>query len=354
MNCLKSINPEISIIVPIYNPGKRKLKHCIESILKQSYKDFELLLINDGSTDDSLKTCQEYAKKDNRIVVIDKENEGTIKTRQKGIEISKGEYITFVDSDDYIDNEYLLRLYEGIGNADISVCNIRKVFGNYSFLGKDNRSYYFEKKRVYEEKEIRNEILPAYFHGHPFPSSLYAKLFKRKLLVNTGKYLKNIKFLGDDLFLSFEALLRAKKLTIIPEILYYYRFGGGTSRFMPAHFNDIVECYKVQKSVLNEYEFERDHSNGIKIMLLNSFNVYIMSFLYSNKNEIEIKNIIKENLENEYLQEAIANENVQNYFGREYSENLKSRNIDYFYKMIFKNKKKRRLMRLIKKCLSFI
>lgn len=341
------MQPKISVIVPIYNPGEKKLRFCINSILKQSFKDFELLLINDGSIDNSLEICKEFANKDNRIRVIDKKNEGSIETRNRGIKEAKSEYVTFIDSDDYINKDYLLKLYNGISeNEDIVVCRIRRVVGTFSFLGKKIKSWYFDKEKIYDEYRIRNELVTAYFHGHPFPSSLCAKLYRKKILMDIGRYLKNIKFLGDDLFLNIEIFLKAKKVRIIPDELYYYRIGGGTSKWMPSHFNDIVEGYKIQKEVINSFEFEKDHSNGIKIMLLNSFNGYIKSFLYSSKSEKEIREILKKNLENGEIQEAISDKKIQEFFGKEYSGNLKEKNINYFYKMIYKDEFKRKIKKL--------
>lgn len=341
------MQPKISVIVPIYNPGEKKLKYCIKSILSQSYKEFELLLINDGSTDNSLEICKKFAKKDKKIKIIDKKNEGLIKTRQIGIKEARGEYICFVDSDDYIDKNYLLKMYEGINEEEIVVCNIKKVFGNFKILGKKNKSWFFSKERICNEYEIRNQLVTAYFHGHPFPSSLCAKLYKRELLLNGGKYLRNIKFFGEDLFFNMEIFLKAKKVKLLPEELYYYRIGGGTSKVMPSHFNDIIEGYRIQKKVLDNFEFEKDHSNSIRIMLLNSFNGYIQSFLYSQESEKEIKKIIKENLENFEIQEAISFKNTIKYFGNEYSKNLKEKNIEYFYKLIYKDELKKRVKKLV-------
>lgn len=336
------MQPKISVIVPIYNPGEKKLKYCIKSILNQSFKEFELLLINDGSTDNSLGICKKFAKEDERIRVINKKNEGSIKARNRGIEEAIGNYITFIDSDDYINKDYLLKLYSGIlENQDIVVCNIRKVFGNFKILGKKNKSWFFSKEKTYSEYEIRNQLVTAYFHGHPFPSSLCAKLYKRELLLDKGKYLKNIKFLGDDLFLNMEIFLKAKRVRLLPEELYYYRIGGGTSKWIPSHFNDIIEGYKIQKKVLDNFKFEKDHSNGIKIMLLNSFNIYIQSLIYSKKSEKEIEEIIKENLENFEIQEVIKSKKVENYFGKEYSQNLKEKNTNYFIKIIYKDRVKK-------------
>lgn len=119
----------ISVIVPIYNVEKY-LSKCIESILSQTYKDLEIILVNDGSIDNSGKVCEEYKKKDRRIKVIHKENGGLSDARNVGIEISKGEYIAFIDSDDWIDEEYIEVLYKLLieNNADISICSFTKVY----------------------------------------------------------------------------------------------------------------------------------------------------------------------------------------------------------------------------------
>ena len=108
----------ITVIVPIYNVEKY-LKRCIESILNQTFKDFELLLLNDGSTDSSGKICDIYASKDNRIVVRHKKNQGVSTTRNLGIDIAKGEYITFIDSDDWIEKDYLEKMYSKIKEMNV-------------------------------------------------------------------------------------------------------------------------------------------------------------------------------------------------------------------------------------------
>ena len=105
------MNPEISIIVPVYNVEKY-LKRCIDSILNQSFTDFELILVDDGSTDNSGEIIDEYAIKDERIKVIHKENGGLSSARNVGIEYSKGNYIAFVDSDDYINKNMYKILYK--------------------------------------------------------------------------------------------------------------------------------------------------------------------------------------------------------------------------------------------------
>ena len=120
--------PAISIIIPVYNAQKHIAK-CIDSILEQDFTDFELLLLNDGSKDDSLSILNYYAAIDERVKVVDKENEGVAKTRNKGITLAQGEYIMFVDNDDYINKDYCSTFYSEVSKvyADIVVGGYQRV-----------------------------------------------------------------------------------------------------------------------------------------------------------------------------------------------------------------------------------
>ena len=122
MKSIKS-NPEISIVVPVFNVEKF-LKKCIESIISQSFSNFEVLLVNDGSTDGSLDICLQYTKIDDRVKVINKKNGGLSDARNAGIKYATGKYICFIDSDDFIEKEYLQKLYKNIVkyNSDVSMC----------------------------------------------------------------------------------------------------------------------------------------------------------------------------------------------------------------------------------------
>ena len=203
---------EVSVVVPIYNAGK-KLDKCIKSILNQTFKDFELILVNDGSTDNSIKICRKYELKDSRVKVIDKENEGSIATRNLGIKKSIGNYITFVDADDYISLDAIEKLYKDVKemDLDIVVCNTYKVIGDRAIIKQSNNSHYFSKNMIYEGDDIKDKLAEAYLHGHPFPASIHSKLYKKELLLNSGKYLDRIKFLGDDLYYNLEMFLKAKQ-----------------------------------------------------------------------------------------------------------------------------------------------
>ena len=119
----------VSVIVPVYNVEKY-LKKCVDSILSQSYQNIEVILINDGSLDGSGEICEAYAKKDERIKYITQNNSGLGKTRNRGIEEASGKYLLFVDSDDYIENTMIEKLYHNIteSHADVASCGIYNVY----------------------------------------------------------------------------------------------------------------------------------------------------------------------------------------------------------------------------------
>lgn len=162
----------ISIIVPIYNVEKY-LPRCIGSILNQNFEEFELILVNDGSTDNSGKICDIYAKKDKRIKVIHKKNGGVSSARNSGIRAATGEYIGFVDPDDYIDKNMYTNLYELCeeNNCDIGICKLgREIDGNLL--------NYNREEKILELNKI--EAMKELFKGELYRFSLCNKIYKRK------------------------------------------------------------------------------------------------------------------------------------------------------------------------------
>lgn len=347
---------KVSIIVPVYNPGN-KLKKCIKSILNQSFKEFELILVNDGSTDNSLNICNKYAKKDKRIKVINKNNEGSIATRRRGLVESTGKFIMFVDADDWVHKDIVYRLYnESINNnCDITVCNSYKVIGDRAIIKQTNNSKYFARERIYEGTDIKDELAEAWLHGHPFPASIFAKLYRRELLIESGKYLAKINFLGEDLFYNLEMFLKANKIKVITEPLYYYRAGGFTSKYMSYHFDDIVNGYEIQKDVIEEFylDTKQERYNGISIMLLNSFKTTLLNLMNSKKTEKEIKNYIDNYTKNINIIESTKNQGSINYFDKDYLIAIKNSDTDYLYNvgrdMYNKSKYRRKMINLISK-----
>ena len=196
--------PKISVIVPIYNT-EEYLSYCIESILAQSFTDFELILVNDGSTDNSLKICKEYARKDSRIVVVNKNNEGVTKTRERGVNISRGEWITFVDSDDFIPNDALY-LLDGYTNdvTDIIIGQIGNQKENEEKINIDH----------YRSRLISGKLV-----------SPVAKLIRKDLFNNTIFNIPKEINIGEDMLMNIKlAFCSHNDVVIIKNKIYNYRF----------------------------------------------------------------------------------------------------------------------------------
>lgn len=209
-------NELISIVVPIYNVEKY-LRQCLDSILNQTYQNFECLLINDGSPDNSADICREYVEKDSRFKYFEKENGGLSDARNYGIRQSKGSYITFVDSDDWLENDALQLLYDALKkeNADISI-------GRYNCYDESRCQYLFydsnpdDSLEVIEGKEIIDrEGVEEMRNGNW--TVAYLKLFKRELLENLPFPLGKI---AEDTYWTWKVLLRASRVVYLNSYIY--------------------------------------------------------------------------------------------------------------------------------------
>ena len=218
------MNPtKISVIVPIYGIEKY-LPKCIESILEQSFSDFELILVDDGSPDNCPEICDYYDERDARIKVLHKQNGGLLSARKAGLKVATADYIAYVDGDDWVDNYYLDTLYKlAITNdADLTVTgHFREFNGKIETMKPNNPGFY-------NEEEIRSDILPnAIYNGefceHGMTTYVWNKLFKRELLEKVLYDVNNDILMGEDAAITYSYLALTKRLVISKIPLYYYR-----------------------------------------------------------------------------------------------------------------------------------
>lgn len=202
----------ISIIVPIYN-AEKFLASCIDSILSQTFKNFELLLVDDGSQDSSLSICQSYQQSDNRIAVFHKSNEGVTAARKYGVEKAKGEYICFVDADDIIPENSLITLFNASNNADIIVGSYREINGyeeHDNFISSDIPTHL--NGLDYIRLQLENKL----YHAP------WGKLFKKKCFNNTIFDIPRSIFRGEDYIMNVRLGIQANKIIIVKKIVYHY------------------------------------------------------------------------------------------------------------------------------------
>lgn len=201
----------ISIIVPVYNVSNY-LDNCIKSIINQTYKNIEIILVDDGSTDDSSNICDKYLKKDKRIKVIHKSNGGLSSARNIGIVNSNGEYITFIDSDDYVEKEYVEVLYKNIikYSSDISIGSHKVIYESGKIIYKSNNLEYSCTPK---------ETLKNMLYDNGIDVSAWAKLYKRELF-------KSIRYpegrLFEDAATTYKLIDKSKKISVNLKPIYNY------------------------------------------------------------------------------------------------------------------------------------
>ena len=210
-----------SIIIPVYNASKY-LSSCFESIVKQTYKNFEVIVIDDGSTDDSPKICDAIKESDSRFVVIHKTNSGAVVARMVGVAEAKGEYLVFVDSDDWVDEDYLSKFDEVIlkDNPDVVCCGCYREKNGVLY-----NSPMVEKEGLYNKQDIQTYIFPHLLQAEDasyFMPSLWAKAFRRTLYIK-NQITDSRSCIGEDIAATIPCVFEAESMSIIHDSLYYYR-----------------------------------------------------------------------------------------------------------------------------------
>ncbi|MBN4057993.1 glycosyltransferase family 2 protein [Olleya sp. AH-315-K02] len=216
-------NIDISVLVPIFRIEKY-LPKCIESLLNQSFSNFELILVNDGSPDSCPKICDDYSKIDSRIKVIHKENGGLVSARKEGLKNAVGKYISFVDGDDWVDEYYLDTLFK---LAEINCADL-VVTGHFREFNGKIETIKPRKAGIYNTSEIESLIIPNVIYNgkfceHEISTYVWNKLFRRELLNDILFDIPNKIVMGEDAAITFSYLSISKSLVISEIPLYYYR-----------------------------------------------------------------------------------------------------------------------------------
>lgn len=215
--------PRISVIVPIYNIAPF-LPKCIDSILDQSFSDFELILVNDGSTDNSDEICLSYKKKDSRIIIVNKANGGLLSARKAGLETACAEFISFVDGDDWVDVDFLASMYRivELHHVDLVISgHIR------AFEGRNEKITPFFKQGVYARDDL-NDLLgkmlnTSTFFQHGVSTYVWNKLFRRELLTEILFQIPNEITMGEDAAITYSYMPICSSIGITHICNYFYR-----------------------------------------------------------------------------------------------------------------------------------
>ncbi len=243
------MNPKVSVIVPVYNTSKY-LREFLNSVIFQSLKEIEIICTNDGSSDNSLEILREYEEKDSRIKVIDKQNEGHGAARNDGVKIATGDFLLFIDSDDFLEPNALETLYNQIKNDDSDV-----IFYNVNYIYENNTKSKIDVIAPYRARFLGNffDVKDAFDILYD-TTALSFKMYKRSLWVNKGIYY-TLHLLGEDSLPYFVYLANCKKVSLCDKPLYNYRrHSNSLSASISNKYNDLFDIFYTCEKFLLETE----------------------------------------------------------------------------------------------------
>lgn len=299
----------ISIIVPIYNVEKY-INRCVDSIINQTYKNLEIILVDDGSPDNCPKICDDYENKDSRVSVIHKSNGGLMSARQAGLRAANGDYVGFVDGDDWIEPD----MYEKLAlsaekyHSDLVFCEFL-----YAFPDKDVKSGQNPPKEYFTKQDLEKEIYPTMLFREPYYSfgvnpCCWSKLFKKELLESVLYNVTPKVKIGEDAAFTYPALLNAKSVSYVGEYLYHYR---NNPEAMTKKYDSRMENYIfIPYDILNEafgktkYAYLNNQLNFFLLFLVNGL-LRNEASPDCNKSLKEKRQLLKRLVNNDALQTAI-------------------------------------------------
>ena len=247
-----SVKQTISVIVPV-NKVERFLDRCISSIVDQSYSDLEIILIDDGSPDNCPAICDAWAQRDKRIIVVHKENGGLSSARNTGIAKASGDYIAFIDSDDWIAPEMMEKLMEALreDGSDIAACTVQTVFEN----GIYGPLLTVQKRGVLDQSEAQKALLQESLLKQPVWYKLYRRKIVQDILFEAGRA-------HEDVFWSYQAIGRARRVSLIDYVGYYYyqRADSIMGKEYSLKRLDAIEAYE------NRYDYIAEHFPELESM----------------------------------------------------------------------------------------
>ncbi len=282
---------KVSVIIPVYQ-AEKYLTKCLESILNQTYENIEVILIDDGSKDNSLAICNKYKELDSRVFVIKQGNSGVSKARNVGINSAKGDYVFFVDSDDWIENNTLEKLVYEIkeNNLDCIGFNYIKEYENYSIK---NTSYILEEK-IYRGDDCQDVARKAIglvgeelknIEAFNFMASPCSKIYKKSIIVDNGIYFEDIRQIGsfEDGLFNIAFFLNCKSFMYKNDYYYHYRktnYQSITSTYRENVLNKQINQLELIKKVAeidsNKFFYEA-YQNRISFLSMEYFVNVVMS-----------------------------------------------------------------------------
>lgn len=298
-----TMNNRVTICMPAYN-AEKYLKQTLNSILRQSYQNWDLVIVDDGSKDKTNRICREYADRDPRIHLIRQENSGAPTARKTAVysEIAaKNDWLMFCDADDIMPKDAVKKLIQTAVRYDTDlVCGaMRKMIRGITLLGKNPHYLDIIEPRMYKHDEIINDIYCCFFGLSGFPVSLWGKIYRYKYIRAAAATDNVVHFTADDLIVTMQVVANVESMVLIPDIVYHYRIGGGSSRYSPTLLDDFVSLYRFRIPYIEKYPMKQNARWYMDVELMYYTQTYLVQQVRKNgigtiKEEISRLNSIPE------------------------------------------------------------
>lgn len=310
------MKPKVSIIVPVYKT-KETLEKCVNSLLEQTLQEIEIILVDDGSPDESGEMCDSFSK-DPRVHVVHKENGGLSSARNAGLKIASGDYIGFVDSDDYVHPEMFYKLYDRIekDKSEICICTHFTV----DAVGNIEEHHFQNIPKVLNRSEIlKMLILPMIgivprTNEKAIEGFVWRNLY-RKEIISDYEFKSEREYFAEDVISALELYKECKQISVLDECLYYYKYNGESlsNTFRPQVYkllNNLFEWEEeyLKKERLFDQEKQRLFSTGVKFLIFSIHNIK-KGRLGNQQEREEIKKALKQNM----IKKSVKNIDITRY-----------------------------------------
>ena len=257
----------VSVIVPVYN-GEKYLKVCIESIRQQSYKNLEIIIINDGSSDKSHEIAKGIASEDKRVIYIEQENKGVSSARNTGIDVAKGEFIVFVDCDDTIENNYVELLLDKSTRSKLDI--VASGYTDISIYGTINLNDFYKGNSILN----KNEFISNIFKG--VGGTLWGKIFKKEIIDSNNIRMDPNIFMCEDMIFVLQYAINSKSFGAIEESIYNYNRKNESSissKMNFEYFANLINVMKAIEDILNKNKYDKNFIDSILCERIRSLSI---------------------------------------------------------------------------------
>lgn len=305
---------KVSIVIPVYNVEKY-VRRCLDSVVNQTLKEIEIIVVNDGSLDNSLKICEEYQRRDKRIKLYSKKNTGLGLTRNYGLEKANGEFVAFLDSDDYVDLDYYEKLYNKSINNNLDVCYSNCKNLDDKGMINNSKRYKFKSDVINSDDVLDVMLKKIYISGKKIPMSSCMALFRKKIIDKYKlKFESERKYISEDYLFTIDFIHYSERVSYENSVSYYYCYNG--SSLTRSYKENRFEMSKIfideMKRKLKKYNLLKKYEKDVNsLQILYARVSIIQAVKNSGKSKEEILCFIENVINDKNVRAAVKNKKME-------------------------------------------